>query len=36
MQKDFSFKKVDSYATGKEIIKDNALSEAEKNVLYGK
>ncbi len=36
MQKDFSHRKVDSFAAGKEIIKDNALSEAEKNVLYGK
>ncbi|MGI6607595.1 MAG: hypothetical protein ACOX1F_01255 [Erysipelotrichaceae bacterium] len=36
MQKDYSDKKVDSFAADKEIIKDNTLSEAEKNVLYGK
>ncbi len=36
MQKDYAYKNVDSYANGKEILKDKNLSEAEKNVLYGK
>ncbi|MDI9540021.1 MAG: hypothetical protein QM204_00905 [Bacillota bacterium] len=36
MQKGYSFKNVDSFANGKNTVKDKSLSEAEKNVLYGK
>ncbi|HQB32244.1 MAG TPA: hypothetical protein PLI19_02820 [Erysipelotrichaceae bacterium] len=36
MQKNYSSKNVDSFTYKKESVKDASLSEAERNVLYGK